>query len=77
MTSIIGTIITCVIVSILIALLLNKLGRTMSWYARPIWLLFLYVIPTVVTSMAILLNHSKRVHKVSYEQILIYYVLKC
>lgn len=65
MTAIIGTIIACVIVSILIALLLNQLGRTMSWFARPIWLFFLYVIPTLVTSMGILLIHSKKVHKVN------------
>lgn len=64
MMAIFGAIIACIIVCLLIALLLNQLGRSMSWYARPIWLFFLYVIPTVVTSMGVLLIHSKKVQKV-------------
>lgn len=64
MIVILGTVLCCIIVCLLVALLLNQLGRTMSWYARPIWILFLYVIPTVVTSMSIILFHSKKYHKV-------------
>lgn len=29
------------------------IGRSMSWYSRPTWLLFLYVIPSTVTIMAL------------------------
>ncbi|XP_063977133.1 endoplasmic reticulum metallopeptidase 1-like [Diachasmimorpha longicaudata] len=35
----------------LIALVLTKLGKVMSWYSRPAWLFFLYVCPTMSTSM--------------------------
>lgn len=38
---------------IVIALSLTVLGRTMSWYARPIWIYFLYVLPTLSVSMAV------------------------
>ncbi|XP_034950352.1 endoplasmic reticulum metallopeptidase 1-like [Chelonus insularis] len=34
-----------------IALILTKLGKVMSWYARPAWLFFLYVCPTIAVSM--------------------------
>uniref|UniRef100_A0A0C9PTF3 FXNA-like protease n=1 Tax=Fopius arisanus TaxID=64838 RepID=A0A0C9PTF3_9HYME len=34
-----------------IALVFTKLGKVMSWYARPAWLFFLYVCPTVSISM--------------------------
>lgn len=46
-----------------IAMLVTALGRTMSWYARPLWAFFLYVIPTVLVSMAITLVHAKYYHK--------------
>ncbi|XP_012284730.1 endoplasmic reticulum metallopeptidase 1 isoform X2 [Orussus abietinus] len=48
----------------LIALILTKLGRVMSWYARPAWLFFLYVCPTVFVSMIFFMyiaSHQKRV----------------
>ncbi|XP_029051156.2 endoplasmic reticulum metallopeptidase 1-like [Osmia bicornis bicornis] len=35
----------------LIALILTKLGKVMSWYARPAWLFFLYICPTIFVSM--------------------------
>nr|XP_012141016.1 PREDICTED: endoplasmic reticulum metallopeptidase 1-like [Megachile rotundata]XP_012141017.1 PREDICTED: endoplasmic reticulum metallopeptidase 1-like [Megachile rotundata]XP_012141018.1 PREDICTED: endoplasmic reticulum metallopeptidase 1-like [Megachile rotundata]XP_012141019.1 PREDICTED: endoplasmic reticulum metallopeptidase 1-like [Megachile rotundata] len=51
----IGAIIISWLVSILsctlIALILTKLGKVMSWYARPAWLFFLYVCPTIFVSM--------------------------
>lgn len=50
-------------VSLAIALLLNALGRTMSWYARPLWAFFLYVIPSLLVTMALLIMHAKKYHK--------------
>lgn len=44
----------------MIALVLTKLGKVMSWYARPAWLFFLYVCPTVTVSMTFLLYIGKR-----------------
>ncbi|XP_011497152.1 PREDICTED: endoplasmic reticulum metallopeptidase 1-like [Ceratosolen solmsi marchali] len=35
----------------IIALIFTKLGKVMSWYARPAWLFFLYVCPTIAISM--------------------------
>ncbi|KAG7189889.1 hypothetical protein KM043_006060 [Ampulex compressa] len=53
----VGTIIASWLLSMLsctlIALLLTKLGKVMSWYARPAWLFFLYVCPTVFASMTL------------------------
>ncbi|CAH1280027.1 unnamed protein product [Diabrotica balteata] len=46
-----------------VAALINCLGRTMSWYARPLWIFFLYVIPTLVISMATVLYHAKVYNK--------------
>lgn len=46
-----------------IAALLTCLGRTMSWYARPLWIFFLYVIPTLVISMLTILLHAKMFNK--------------
>ncbi|EFN89465.1 Endoplasmic reticulum metallopeptidase 1, partial [Harpegnathos saltator] len=55
----VGTIIISWIVSAssctLVALTLTKLGKVMSWYARPAWLFFLYVCPTTFMSMIVFL----------------------
>lgn len=51
--------IAALLVSISIALLLNGLGRTMSWYARPLWVFFLYIVPTMLTLMVGILFHSR------------------
>ncbi|KAJ8960218.1 hypothetical protein NQ318_003942 [Aromia moschata] len=45
--------------TLIVACFLDGLGRTMSWYARPLWLFFLYVIPTLLVSMASILLHAK------------------
>lgn len=55
--------ILAIIVAVLIAISLNGLGRTMSWYARPLWLFFLYIIPTLLVPMGTLLLHAKYYHK--------------
>ena len=49
----------------MIALMLTKLGKVMSWYARPAWLFFLYICPTVTISMTFLLHMGKRQRQVS------------
>lgn len=46
-----------------IAFVLVSLGRTMSWYARPLWVFYLYVIPSLVVSMAAILLHAKQFNK--------------
>ncbi|XP_076294654.1 endoplasmic reticulum metallopeptidase 1 isoform X2 [Lasioglossum baleicum] len=35
----------------MLAIVLTKLGKVMSWYAKPSWLFFLYVCPTIFISM--------------------------
>ncbi|XP_017763460.1 PREDICTED: endoplasmic reticulum metallopeptidase 1-like [Eufriesea mexicana] len=62
-----GAIIVSWLVSILsctlIALVLTKLGKVMSWYARPAWLFFLYVVPTIFVSMTFFLFVGSRQKK--------------
>ncbi|XP_074112477.1 endoplasmic reticulum metallopeptidase 1 [Cotesia typhae] len=43
-----------------IALILTKLEKVMSWYARPAWLFFLYVCPTLAVSMLCFLYAANR-----------------
>ncbi|XP_025831142.1 endoplasmic reticulum metallopeptidase 1 isoform X2 [Agrilus planipennis] len=52
-----------VIIGLTIALILNLLGRTMSWYARPVWLYFLYVIPTALGGLVFVYLHAKTYNK--------------
>ncbi|XP_055690265.1 endoplasmic reticulum metallopeptidase 1-like isoform X2 [Lutzomyia longipalpis] len=52
-----------------IALSLTVLGRTMSWYARPIWIYFLYVLPTLSVSMAVVHHFGVRQLKKSIPNI--------
>nr|XP_012220395.1 PREDICTED: endoplasmic reticulum metallopeptidase 1-like isoform X1 [Linepithema humile]XP_012220396.1 PREDICTED: endoplasmic reticulum metallopeptidase 1-like isoform X2 [Linepithema humile] len=47
----------------MIALILTKLGKVMSWYARPAWLFFLYVCPTTFMSMIVFLQIGSRQKK--------------
>ncbi|KAF5278793.1 hypothetical protein FQA39_LY18351 [Lamprigera yunnana] len=61
--AIIGSGIAAVFVSVAIALCLNGLGRTMSWYARPLWVFFLYVVPATLVLMSVILYHSRTIHK--------------
>ncbi|KAL1130292.1 hypothetical protein AAG570_013230 [Ranatra chinensis] len=46
------------------ALLLSVLNRAMSWYSRPIWLLFLYIIPSLFLQFAIISGVSKKQNRV-------------
>nr|CAD7263210.1 unnamed protein product [Timema shepardi] len=39
---------------VLLALALTVLGCTMSWFSRPLWLVFLYIIPSLLVPMALL-----------------------
>lgn len=48
-----------------IALVLTKLGKVMSWYARPAWLFFLYICPTIAASMLWFLYAAGRQKNVS------------
>lgn len=46
-----------------IAFLLNSTGATMSWYANPVWILFLYVIPTYTACMLTIYLHASYFNK--------------
>ncbi|XP_026679415.1 endoplasmic reticulum metallopeptidase 1-like [Diaphorina citri] len=50
----------CLLVNLAIAFALTKVNRAMAWYGSHIWLLFLYVIPTLVTSCVNILYFSHR-----------------
>ncbi|XP_066598785.1 endoplasmic reticulum metallopeptidase 1-like [Prorops nasuta] len=47
----------------MVALVLTKLGKVMSWYARPAWVLFLYICPAVFTSLSFFLYAGTRQKK--------------
>lgn len=49
-----------------IALILTKLEKVMSWYARPAWLFFLYVCPTLAVSMLCFLYAANRQKQVNF-----------
>ncbi|XP_066142542.1 endoplasmic reticulum metallopeptidase 1-like isoform X2 [Euwallacea fornicatus] len=53
----------CLMFAVGTAASLVGLGRTMSWYARPYWALFLYVIPTLVISLITIFVHAKYFNK--------------
>ncbi|XP_050315595.1 endoplasmic reticulum metallopeptidase 1-like isoform X2 [Anthonomus grandis grandis] len=53
----------CVLFNLGTAAYLTGLGRTMSWYARPYWIFFLYVVPTLVISLVTILQHAKYYNK--------------
>ncbi|KAI5709192.1 hypothetical protein M8J76_012345 [Diaphorina citri] len=50
----------CLLVNLAIAFAVTKVNRAMAWYGSHIWLLFLYVIPTLVTSCVNILYFSHR-----------------
>ncbi|XP_046662135.1 endoplasmic reticulum metallopeptidase 1-like [Homalodisca vitripennis] len=47
-----------------IATTLTLLNRAMSWFSRPVWILFLYIIPSLLVSLATVLLAAKRLKKV-------------
>ncbi|KAF7284418.1 hypothetical protein GWI33_022202 [Rhynchophorus ferrugineus] len=55
--------ILCILFGVTIATFLNGLGRTMSWYARPFWAFFLYVLPCFVILLFSILFHAKYYNK--------------
>lgn len=65
MAAALGTFVASLLACLLVALCLNALERTMSWYARPIWVFFLYVIPTMLVCIGTIYLHAKKFHKVS------------
>ncbi|KAL3286357.1 hypothetical protein HHI36_000864 [Cryptolaemus montrouzieri] len=46
-----------------IAFFLNGFGVTMSWYANPVWIFFLYVIPTYIASILTIYLHASYFNK--------------
>lgn len=49
----------------LIAYGLTLLGRTFSWYTRPVWIVMLYIGPTIAVSFFITMYSANRYRKVS------------
>lgn len=56
--------IICLFFNLFIGWNLMILNRQMSWYARPMWLFFLYVIPTLFVGMLVLLLCTRKQRKV-------------
>lgn len=52
------------LVAVIIALSLTGLGLSMSWYARPVWILFLYVLPALIAPMMFLMYKSQHQRKI-------------
>lgn len=53
-----------VVVVVSIAVALNVLGRTMAWFARPLWIFFLYICPTLLVSFVFIRNYSRGLSQV-------------
>lgn len=51
---------SALVASLLIAGLLILCNRTMSWYARPVWIYFLYALPTLTVMMAVIHVRSQQ-----------------
>ncbi|XP_046389078.1 endoplasmic reticulum metallopeptidase 1-like [Ischnura elegans] len=59
-----GSCLLSLVAATLISTSLSLLGRTMSWFARPIWIGVLYVIPTLLTQLLLILVVAKWQKKV-------------
>lgn len=46
--------------SAVIAFVLTSLNRAMSWYSRPAWIFFLYVVPTMFVSLTVILMSARK-----------------
>lgn len=61
-----GMVLTSWLVTLLtvacIAFSITTLDRALSWYSRQLWLLFLYIIPTFMTSAMLTLYFSKKLY---------------
>ncbi|XP_021931492.1 endoplasmic reticulum metallopeptidase 1-like [Zootermopsis nevadensis] len=55
----IGSLLLILLANLLIALTLTALGRSMSWFARPVWIFFLYICPTLFVPMVLVLVVSR------------------
>lgn len=66
MGAVVGTWFASALFSLIIAIGLNLLDRTMAWYGRPLWVFFLYMVPTMLVSQLVIYLHAKYNHKVSY-----------
>lgn len=58
----IGSLLLILLANLLIALTLTALCRSMSWFAHPVWIFFLYICPTLIVPMVLLLlvSHWQR-----------------
>jgi hypothetical protein len=61
----IGSFLLILLANLLTALTLTALDRSMSWFARPVWIFFLYICPTLIVPMALLLLVSRWQRSVS------------
>jgi hypothetical protein len=72
----IGSLLLILLVNLLTALTLTALDRCMSWFARPVWIFFLYICPTLFVPMALLLLISRWQRSVSNDRA-VKYVRSC
>ncbi|KAK9707901.1 Peptidase family M28 [Popillia japonica] len=63
MGAVVGTWFASAIFCVIIAICLNLLDRTMAWYGRPLWVFFLYMVPTTLVSKFVIFAHAKYNHK--------------
>lgn len=64
MGAVLGTWFASVFFSLIVAVVLNMLNRTMAWYGRPLWVFFLYMVPTLLVLMIGIRLHAKYNHQV-------------
>ncbi|XP_022910899.1 endoplasmic reticulum metallopeptidase 1-like [Onthophagus taurus] len=63
MGAIVMTWVLAVLTAVLIAIMLNVLDRKMAWYGKPVWVFFLYMVPTALVAIAVIFAHAKYTHK--------------
>ncbi|KAI4469139.1 metallopeptidase m28 family member [Holotrichia oblita] len=63
MGAVVGTWFASALFCLAIAISLNLLDRTMAWYGRPLWVFFLYMVPTTLASKFVIYMHAKYSHK--------------
>lgn len=51
-----------------LAFVITLLNRPLSWFARPIWIFFLYIIPTFLTSIFVAQAFKKKFNTVSFSR---------
>lgn len=59
-----------------LAFVITLLNRPLSWFARPIWIFFLYIIPTFLTSIFVAQAFKRKFNTVSFTRTVFHCVKK-